>query len=66
MELRKKDDLIAQGQMRLAQLTGEDIGDFEEITKGPALERKQRQWLQVQKAKDADLSLGNELTCAGR
>ena len=52
----KKDDLIAQGQMRLAQLTAEDIGDFEEITKGPALERKQRQWLQVQKAKDADLS----------
>ena len=42
--------------MRLVQLTKEDIGDFEEITKGPELERKQRQWLQVQKAKDGDSS----------
>ena len=56
-DYRKKPDLIERGQMRLVQLTEKDIGDFEEITKGPALERKQRQWLQVQKAKDADSSL---------
>ena len=53
---RKKDKLIDQGQMRLVKLTEEDIGDFEEITQGPELDTKQRQWLQIQKVKEGDAS----------
>ena len=53
---RKKDDLIDQGQLKLVQLNEEDIGDFEEITKGPGLEARQRQWLQIQKVKEGDTS----------
>lgn len=53
---RKKDDLIDQGQMRLVKLTEDDIGDFEEITQGPELDTKQRQWLQIQKVKEGDAS----------
>ena len=53
---RKKDDLIDQGQMKLLQLTEEDIGDFEEITQGLGLDTKQRQWLQIQKVKEGDTS----------
>ena len=53
---RKKDDLIDQGQMRLIKLTEDDIGNPDEITQGPALDTKQRQWLQIQKVKEGDTS----------
>ena len=55
-DYRKKDKLIAQGQITLAQLNEDDIGQgaHEQPVEGEGVSRQQRQWLQVKKAQAND------------
>lgn len=53
---RKKDGLLAQGIINLVQLTEDDIGAeaHEAPVPGQGVTTKQRQWMQVEKAKSTD------------
>ncbi len=55
-DYRKKDDLLAQGVINLVQLTEDDIGSdaHDAPTPGHGVNRQQRQWMQVKKAKSRD------------
>ncbi len=51
---RKKDQFIKAGRIKLSQLNKDDINPQDDGK--PGISASQRQWLQIQKAKDKDLS----------
>ncbi len=57
-DYRRKDKLIAQGQLKLTQINEDDIGPqaHEPPLSGEGVCRQQRQWLQVKKAQANDPS----------
>lgn len=53
-DFRGKDKMIEAGKIKLDQLTIDDIGS--KLSDKPGLSRNERQWMQVQKARDKDAS----------
>ena len=58
---RRKDEYLNQGVIHLQQMNDEEFEDVEQPTLGNGLERRQRQRIQVEKAKAGDTSLDNRI-----
>lgn len=53
-DFRGKDKMIEAGRIKLAEITLDDVGS--KTSEKPGLSRNQRQWMQVEKARDKDAS----------